>query len=157
NDRWKAKTSFIDAAGRRHQPSIVVDTRKEAVAWLHRQHDQQNRGQHADAGKRTVAAWLDEWLTLKKPHVELRSFDNWEQHIRIHLKPAIGKLPLAKLRPSHVSGLYSTLTENGVSPAMRKKVAVTLSMALEDAVRHQYIATNPARAIKKPKAKEPDI
>ena len=104
-----------------------------------------------------MADWLDEWLRLKKPHVELRSYDNWEQHVRLHLKPTIGRLSLAKLRPLHVSGMYSTLAEKGVNPPMRKKVAITLSMALEDAVRLQYIATNPAKVVKKPKAKEPDI
>jgi integrase len=157
NGRFKARMSYIDAGGKRHQPTAYFDTKREALAWLHEQHDKHNKGQLADSGKRTVGQWLKEWLAIKKPQVELRSWDNWETHVRLHLTPAIGRTPLAKLRPSHVAIMYSSLEEKGVSAAMRKKVGITLSMAMADAVRMQYIASNPAAAIKKPKAKEPEI
>jgi integrase len=157
NGRWQGKTSYIDAAGRRHQPSVVLDTRKAVVAWLHQQHDAQNRGQQADVGKRTVETWLDEWLTLKKPHLEARSHDACEQHVRLHLKPIVGRIHLGKLRPFHIASLYSALADKGVSPAMQRHVGVTLTTALHDAVRQGYLSNNPARVIKKPKSKRPEI
>ena len=157
NGRFKARMSYIDAGGQRHQPTAYFDTKRDALAWLHEQHDKHNKGQLADSGKRTAGQWLEEWLTIKKPQVELRSWNNLETHVRLHLAPAIGRTPLAKLRPAHVAAMYSTLEEKGTSAAMRKKVGVTLSMALADAMRMQYIASNPAKAVRKPKAKEPDI
>ncbi|HEY7308245.1 MAG TPA: tyrosine-type recombinase/integrase [Gemmataceae bacterium] len=157
NGTFKARMSYVDGQGKRHQPTAYFETKKKALAWLHEQHAKHDRGQLADSGRRTVGAWLAEWLTMKKPQVEVRSWDNWESHVRLHLAPIIGRTPLAKLRPSHVAAMYSTLEEQGVSSAMRKKVGVTLSMAMADAVRMQYLASNPATAIKKPKTKEPDI
>jgi integrase len=155
--RFKVRMSYIDGQGKRHQPTAYFDSKKAALNWLHEQHDKHNKGQLADSGKRTVGQWLDEWLVLKKPQVEMRTYDVWESHVRLHLKPTIGRTPLGKLRPAHVASMYSTLEEQGVSPAMRKKIGTTLTMALKDAVRMQYVASNHATAIKKPKVTEPDI
>lgn len=157
NGTFKVRMSYVDGQGKRHQPTAYFETKKAALNWLHEQHDKHNKGQLADAGRRTVGGWLDEWLVLKKPQVEVRTYDVWESHVRLHLKPVLGRLPLAKLRPPHVARMYSTLEEQGVSPEMRKKVGTTLTMALADAVRMQYLAGNPAAAVKKPKASEPDI
>jgi integrase len=151
--------SYVDAAGKRHQPTAYFATRKEARAWLHEMHDKHNKGQLTDSGKRTVGQWLDEWLVLKKPQVELRTWDNWETHVRLHISPLLGRTPLAKLRKTHVAAMYTALTEQGMSPAMRAKVGTTLAMAMTDAVEMGLIGRNPAKSKKlgKPKVKTPEI
>ena len=159
NGTFKARMSYIDGQGKRHQPTAYFETKKAALAWLHEQHNKHNMGQLADAGRRTVDAWLAEWLTLKRPQVELRTWDNWETHVRLHIAPILGRMPLAKLRKTHVAAMYTTLTERGMSPAMRAKVGTTLAMALTDAVEMDLIGRNPAKSKKlgKPKVKPPEI
>jgi integrase len=104
-----------------------------------------------------VGQWLDEWLTIKKPQVESNTYVYYEQNTRIHLRPALGRTPLAKLRSTHVAGLYAALTDKGVSPATQKHVGITLSSALNDAVKMGLIPSNPARSIKKPKVQRHEI
>jgi integrase len=157
NGDFKARMSYIDGQGRRHRPTAHFPTKKEAVAWLHDQHSKHDRGQLADSGKRTVGQWLAEWLTIKRPQVEPRTYSPWEQHVRLHLTPTIGKTPLAKLRPSHIAAMYSALADKGVSPAMRRKCGNTLTMALTDAVKMGLLANNAATAIRKPKSHKPNI
>jgi integrase len=157
NGKFKARMSYVDAAGKRHQPTSYFDTKRQALAWLHEQHDKHNKGQLTDAGKRTVGQWLDEWLTIKKPQVEPNSYVYYEQNVRLHLKPVLERTPLAKLRSTHVAALYGALTVKGVSSATQKHVGVTLSAALNDAVKMGLLPSNPARAIKKPKAQRHEI
>src|SRR5262249_52540567 len=73
------------------------------------------------------------------------------QHVRLHLKPALGSLALAAFRPVHASDLYAALDTSGVSAAMRAKVATTLRAALEGAVRLQLVPVNHALAVSKPR------
>jgi integrase len=157
NGSFKVRMSFVDAAGKRHQPTAYFETKKEARAWLHEQHDKHNKGQLADAGRRTVGDWLAEWLALKKPEVEPNTYSYHEQNVRLYLVPHLGRVPLAKLRQLHVATLYTTLAETGISTATRKHAGVTLSVALNKAVEIGLLATNPARSVKKPKAGKADI
>lgn len=157
NGKFKARMSFVDGQGKRHQPTAYFDSKKEARAWLNEQHDKANKGQLADTGRRTVGVWLTEWLTIKKPQVENNTYAYYEQNARLYLQPALGRMPLAKLRSTHVANLYSTLTEKGVSPATQKHIGITLSSALNDAVKMGLIPSNPARSVKKPKVQRPEI
>src|SRR5262249_34825837 len=52
---------------------------------------------------------------------------------------------------------YSALEKQGISAATRKHAGITLSAALNNAVKMGYIPTNPAKAIKKPKGDKPSI
>ena len=157
NGTFKVRMSYVDAAGKRHQPTAYFETKKEARAWLHDMHSKHDRGQLADAGRRTLGDWLTEWLSIKKPQVEGNTYVYYEQNVRIHLQPALGRTPLAKLRSTHVAGLYATLTDNGVSAATQKHAGITLSSALNDAVKMGLLPSNPARAVKKPKVQRHEI
>jgi integrase len=157
NGTFRVRMSYVDGQGKRHQPSAYFDTKREARTWLHEQHDKHNKGQLADSGRRTVGEWLTEWLTLKKPQVEPNSHVYYDQNVRLHLTPTLGRTPLAKLRPSHVAAMYAALTDKGISPATQKHVGITLSAALNDAVKMGLLASNPARAVKKPKVQRHEI
>src|SRR5262249_41457519 len=145
NGRWLGKVSWIDAAGKRHQPSRVFDKRSQARSWVHEQQDKINKGIQADAGRRTVADWLTEWLELKQSHIEANTYRFYATNVRLYIVPNIGKVQLAKLRPAAISGLYTTLAKKGVTKATQRHAGVTLSAALNDAVKHSYLASNPAR------------
>lgn len=157
--KWRAILSLgIDPVTRkRDKMTFTADTKKEALAWLRDRQTEQNKGILADPGKITVAEWLDQWLELKKPKVEPRSWEPHEQHVRLHLKPLLGNLLLANLRPMHCENIYSGLTGNGVSAAPQRKIGTTFRMVLKDAVRLQMLAVNPAVMVAQPKATKPEI
>jgi integrase len=104
-----------------------------------------------------VADWLREWLVIKSPQIERNTHAFHESNIRIHIVPHIGRTPLAKLQPQHVAQMYSVLAKMGVSPATQRHAGVTLSTALNDAVRMRLIPSNPAKMVKKPKSRRREI
>src|SRR5688572_10437498 len=58
-----------------------------------------------DAGIITVGECLDCWLNDSvRDTVRRRTWERYEQFVRVHLTPALGKLKLAKLTPAHVRG-----------------------------------------------------
>jgi integrase len=109
------------------------------------------------ADRVTLAGFLDNWLAIVKPRVEPNTYGPYERHVRLHLVPVIGHVALAKLAPIDVQVLYARLGDQGVSPALARKVGTTLTVALGEAVSMKLITSNPARLVKKPKAARPEI
>lgn len=94
----------------------------------------------------TVEEWLEAWLTT---YVEPRARDGelarvtvagYRGHVERYLKPELGAIELARLRPEHVSALYRTMGAPkaeggyGLSVRTRELTHVTLRMALDRAV-----------------------
>jgi integrase len=157
NGTFKVRMSYVDAAGKRHQPTAYFDTAKAARAWLHEMHNKHDRGQLADSGRRTVGQWLDEWLSIKRGKVAPNTQLFYENKVRLYLKPHLARTPMAKLRPTHVAGLYSRLAEQGISAATQRHAGVVLSVALNDAVRMGLLTNNPSKSISKPQVEAVEI
>jgi len=148
-----------DANGR--YPRIVkqVDTHNEALRIQGDLLKQRDRGLDIDAGKVTVARWLDYWLANVAAHrLAPSTLARYRQIVDLHLSPAFATVKLAKLTPLHVEH-YQTQTLKQPraakmaplsSTTVRQHVAV-LHKALEDAVKRRIIAENPADAIDMPR------
>jgi len=102
----------------------------------------------------TVGQWLDEWLAT---YVEPRSRDGelaavtvagYRGHVRRYLKPELGTVELARLRPEDVTALYLKMGTPrdeggyGLSVRTRELTHVTLRMALERAVALGHVERN---------------
>ena len=74
-----------------------------------------------------------------------------EQIVRLHLKPALGRLKLSKLTPAHVQGLYRDKLDSGLSSATVHKIHTVLHKALAQALKWNMIARNAADAVKAPR------
>jgi integrase len=108
----------------------------------------------------TVSEWLDEWLAGKRG-VARGTYRSYEGHIRLHLKPYLGQIPLQKLRRAHIRAAYDqTLAANAtrqreVRAATIQRVHATLRKALNDAVAEGRLTDNPARHVELESAKRP--
>jgi hypothetical protein len=47
------------------------------------------------AGRITVAQWLPRWLAMIKPTVEPNTYGPYERHVRLHILPLLGSVPLS--------------------------------------------------------------
>jgi integrase len=74
-----------------------------------------------------------------------------EQIVRLHLKPALGRLKLSKLTPAHVQGLYRDKLDSGLSSATVQKIHTVLHKALAQALKWNMMARNAADAVKAPR------
>lgn len=145
------------ATGKRRKLTETFDTKREALAWLRDRQTEASRGTLANAGSKTVAEWLTEWLEIKRSKIEPNSWHWYERRVRLHLIPTIGPLLLGKLQPLDIERMHATLSKSGTSASEQHKAATTLRASMKDAVKLRLIATNPALMVTKPKMRKKDM
>ncbi|MFJ2905523.1 tyrosine recombinase XerC [Streptomyces sp. NPDC087212] len=67
-----------------------------------------NAGQDL-VGSLTVSEWLDRWLAGKR--IRKSGVSRYETDVRVHLKPHIGDRRLDRLRVSHLSEMFTAITD----------------------------------------------
>jgi Phage integrase, N-terminal SAM-like domain len=50
--------------------------------------------------------WLNTWLARTKDRVRIRTFERYEQNVRVHIKPALDDIGVKDLRWTQVQNLY---------------------------------------------------
>ena len=115
--------------------------------------------------------WLDLWYkTYSKPDIRITTQLCYENRIYIHIIPAVGNIPLNKLKQSDLQKFYAGLKKNGrktkmdiygagLSDRMVRSCHTTCRSALQKAVEEKLLRTNPAIGCKLPpkKAKEMQV
>ena len=129
------------------------------------------------SGGMTVADYLQQWHRGRK--IETTTLRGYESHIRVHLIPHLGHIPIDQLRVSHLQAMFDAIADRNTKieiarssddPATRAQVAsarttsaatmhrirATLRKALNDAIRtHRLIEFNPAAHVELPSGKRP--
>lgn len=148
--RFVARYSTTEG-GKRVRKSKTFDLRNDAEWWL----GQAKRHGEAPDDLR-VAAYLERWLAGKRG-VAPSTRAQYDNHVRVHLAPALGGHRLVELRQRHVEAFIddrlryvSPGTGRPLSPATVGKLLVTLRSALDAAV-PRLIPDNPAARVEAPK------
>lgn len=81
-----------------------------------------------------------------------RTHQSYQQLVRDHLIPRLGRVRLDRLQPQQVRQLYARLIDSGLSPKTVRNVHQCLHRALEQAVTDRVLTTNPAHAVRPPRA-----
>jgi integrase len=109
-------------------------------------------GTWTDSRGITVAEFLDQWLTeVVRPNVRPWTYKGYEVHVRLHLTPSIGHMPLDKLTPVHVQQLLNAKQREGLSAKSIRYIRGTLQTALNQAVRWELLTRNPASLVDGPR------
>ncbi len=109
-----------------------------------------------DAGTLTVGQYMDKWLPNIKGTVRQRTWERYEQLVRVHIKPGIGAKKLKDLTRAHVKGLYAAKRE-AVSARTVQYIHVTLHKALKDAVADGLVPRNVSDGLKPSKSRRHEI
>jgi integrase len=143
---------------RRRKWHSFTGTKRKAQVECARLISEMSRGTHVDPTQLTVATFLDRWLEDMKAQLTPRSHERYTELARKNLVPLIGGLPLTKLQPATISQAYAKALESGrrdgkggLSPRTVHYLHRILRQALQQAVRWQLLARNPADAVKSPK------
>lgn len=96
--------------------------------------------------KMTVEEYLAEWIE-RHGNVNLRPSTkaSYESHIRNHILPCIGNVPLAQVTPAMLDDMFQTLYAKGLSNSSVKYAHRIAGVAFEHARKYHYIESNPAR------------
>ncbi|HVM07177.1 MAG TPA: site-specific integrase [Acidimicrobiales bacterium] len=127
--------------GRRRQFSKTVrGTKKQAEAVLNRLlGDPDNPAPE----RHTLAELVDAWFELTEPDLSPKTIEERRRTWRLHIEPTLGSMPLAQIRAHQLDALYSALRKQGKTQTAIK-VHALLSGAFGQAVKWDWLASNPA-------------
>ena len=94
----------------------------------------------------TVEAYLAEWIERHgSANLRPSTKASYESHIRNHILPCIGNVPLAQVTPAMLDDMFQTLYAKGLSNSSVKYAHRIVGVAFEHARKYHYIESNPAR------------
>jgi integrase len=149
-------TVYVD--GKRKRPTLYGKTRKEVADKLNKALSDREGGLSFDAGNLKLGEYLDRWLTDSvRDTVRQRTYERYEQMVRVHIKPTLGRVKLKALNAAHVRGLYREKLDTGLAARTVRYVDTTLNKALKDALTDGLIPRNVANAVRPPKLTKKEI
>jgi integrase len=108
----------------------------------------------------TTGEWLEHWLASRTSPAA-STVRSCAGHVRLYLKPYLGRMLLAELSAGHVQAMFSATTRHHqvlgspVSAATLSRIRAALRAALNAAIRSGLIADNPASQAELPPARRP--
>lgn len=105
------------------------------------------------AERQTVAQFLGGWLESVRPSLRPRTFVRYEQYVRLHAVPELGRVSLARLTPQHLQRLYANRLGAGLSPMSVRHLHAVLHRALGQAARWGLVGRNIADLVTPPRGK----
>lgn len=161
-NRWEGR--YTDpATGKRH--SVYAKTQRacrEAMKAAQRRIDQ---GLPPTDSRQTLAAFLDQWLeTIIKPKKRPRTYDSYNERIRLDISPHLGAITLAGLTPQRVQAWMADLlaeTTEGGAPRLRPRTVAydhsILRAALNVALKWGLVQRNVAALAEAPSSAPPRL
>lgn len=147
--KGEAKTAwvvdYVDAGGKRRLKTFRL--KKEADQFAATASVEVREGVHvADSASVTVTKAAEFWLaSAKASGLERSTLDQYRQHVELHIRPLIGETLLSKLNVPAVRAFEDDLREKGRSPAMVRKLMVSLGSLLADALERGLVGRNVVR------------
>src|SRR5579875_1555377 len=129
--RWEARIML--PGGRRK--SLYGKTRKEVAQLLAEASRDRDKGLVIVTERQTVEQFLTNWLSNVKGTIRPRTWRRYEQFIRIHALPALGKTALTKVTPQQVQTFYAKKLAEGNAPTSVLHLHMVLRRAFDQALR----------------------
>ena len=145
--RWEARVTVgYGEDGRQRQRSIYGATEAEVAAKLVELRLRPTGA--ADGERLTLGQFLDEWLRYREAPpdgepLKALTVHSYRTLAKLYIKPDLGGVPLARLRPLHISRLLASLSRAGLAPHTIRNVRAVLANALRAAVEWEVLATSP--------------
>lgn len=158
---WRIRIFLgTDADGKQlYHRETVRGTKKAAQTRLTELLRELDTGGYVEPTKLTLGEFLERWLRdYVKPKLKPTTASRYASITDQHLIPALGHIPLAKLRPADLQRYYAEAEKRGrldgrghsLSPATIRKHHVVIHRALEIAVKWGLVARNVADAVELP-------
>lgn len=152
---WVGSVEVASEDGKRRQKRVFSKDYRTAKEKLDVLRAEIRAGHVAISSTTTVAVWLRRWIDeIRKPHIRPKTFDFYDEAIRLHITPAIvrggtkifGQIRLSKLTAQDVREMLAHINTS----SNKQRAHKTLKMALARAVVEGLVARNVAEAVEKP-------
>jgi len=102
-----------------------------------------------------LARWLEDSV---RPTVRPKTYTSYSQLVRVHIEPALGAVPLAKLDPLRVQRfLNDKLQEGRISARTVQYLHAVLRAALGQAMKWRLVQVNVATLVDPPRVERPEV
>ncbi|MGE5585807.1 MAG: tyrosine-type recombinase/integrase [Bacillota bacterium] len=160
-DKWLVRASGgTDADGRRIRPSqVVYGSQAQAKRVLRELQGELDDGTYIAPEDMTLGDWLREWFqaeygckigdprgTILETAKAGTTARRYESIIRLHIIPAIGKVPIQRLRGTHLRRYFDEISKTQ-SMATLELHYMVLHSALDAAVREHIVRENVASSM----------
>ncbi len=133
-------------------------TRREAEAHLAQLITQVQAGGTMPSTKLRVGEYLEQWLRdYAAGAVGLVTLATYRDLIRLHITPALGHVPLARLSPQAIQGYLSGKLRAGLSSTSVLHQFRVLHEALKHAMRWGLIVRNPGDMVDPPRPRRTEM
>ncbi len=145
--RWEARVSLDNG----HRKAFYGRTRPEVSQKLAAALKARQDGLPPVSERQTVRQYMGHWLESTRPSLRPKTWLRYEQLLRIHVVPEIGKVRLVRLSPQHLQKLYAGRLDAGLSPASVLQLHAVLRRALGHATKWSLVARNVASLVTPPR------
>ncbi|MEO8458274.1 MAG: site-specific integrase [Chloroflexota bacterium] len=145
--RWAASVSI----GRAQRKHFIGQRRKDVVDELTAALKAQNDGLPVVTERQAFGSFARSWLETVKPTLKPRTWERYEQLLRVHAFPHLQSVSLTKLTPQHLQRLYAASQETGSSPATVRQLHAVIHRCLKQAHRWNVVGRNVADLVSAPR------
>ena len=145
--RWEARLDLGWVEGKRKRISVYGRTRKEVADQLRLKQAERDNGLLVLDQRLTVGRWLDHWVESILPTrvfngtLAQSTFSSYADIVRLHLKPNLGRIRVARLTHADVDALLASKRDAYSANSLRL-MRSTLRKALADAERNGVVTRN---------------
>ena len=171
--RWEGRyvVGHDPITGKMISRNVLGKTQAEVKEKLRTAIENSKRLDYTQTGKYTVGQWMDEWFeAYAKVKVRPSSHQTYKGYIENHIKPNIGDIPIEKLTSLQLQKFYRLLLTEGRIPRIEsekqprglsaktvRNINQVISSAMDMAVRHKLILTNPTEGCELPKVEHREM
>lgn len=126
---------------------------REAKSVMHKMITDMQQGKITKKTNKTIADWMDEWVSEYLPNIEETTRVGYKTKIRCYIKPAIGDILIQSLRTEHVQRMVNDMMNRGLSPKNIRDTYNNINAAMKLAVKTHLVQYNPCEGVSLPKKK----
>jgi integrase len=141
--------AYKGADGRRH--TISGKARSQVNQRLVAAQRDAQQGRVPGPARLTVGVLLSQWLASVRPTIRYSTFRSYQEIVRLHLEPELGKTTLLTLSPAQVDALLRSKSDAGLSPRRVAYIRTVLRRALGQALRWGQVSRNVAALVDVPR------
>jgi integrase len=145
--RWHGRLTVADGK-RKH---IYGKTGQEVARRMVELQHALEMGLSLPDERQTVGQYLHTWIEVAKSQVRGSTWRRYNDFVRVHLIPGLGKGPLARLTVQQVQVFYARKLSEGLSPTTVHHIHGVLHRALKDALRMGLVQRNVTEMLRPPR------
>jgi integrase len=154
---WVARVDLGWEDGKRRRKAFYAKTRRQASDKLTKGLLDAQQGAAIPNERQTVEQFLGRWLEHKRARLRPRAWLTYEQAVRLHLVPGIGKLSVAKLQPQQIESWFRRHQEKGATARNIRYARTVLRAALNQARKWRMVNDNAAALVEPPRHRPKEI